>query len=193
MTYLFKICRYVSNTKRTKAQNFFVFSPGIAVAFAQFIEARYEVENEDVVVAASTGDAPTTSDWSKILLRNRVRLTCILEVWRYLKISACDYTIFISRCIICNVDSFYHRVDKIHSNYFVRLLYIILDAWWVPYRVFLNIWFNLTVRKLYLVPRSTSTLNQHATCYTVEPVSKQNIITLLYESLISSITVTWRN
>ena len=40
------------------------------------------VENEDVVGAAPTGDAPTTSEWSTILLPTEVRL--ILEVLRYL-------------------------------------------------------------------------------------------------------------
>ena len=38
------------------------------------------VENEDVVGAAPTGDAPTTSEWSTILLPANVRL--ILETWR---------------------------------------------------------------------------------------------------------------
>ena len=49
------------------------------VVFAQSIEARYEVENEDVAGAAPTGDAPTTSEWSTILLPTRVRL--VLEVY----------------------------------------------------------------------------------------------------------------
>ena len=39
------------------------------------------MENEDIVGAAPTGDAPTTSEWSTILLPNKVRL--ILETWRY--------------------------------------------------------------------------------------------------------------
>ena len=39
------------------------------------------VENEDVVGAAPTGDAPTTSELSTILLPTNVRL--ILEVLRY--------------------------------------------------------------------------------------------------------------
>ena len=47
---------------------------------AQSIGARCEVENEDVVGAAPTGDAPTTSELSTILLLNKVRL--ILEVLR---------------------------------------------------------------------------------------------------------------
>ena len=32
--------------------------------FAESLEARYLVENEDVVGAVPTGDAPTTSEWS---------------------------------------------------------------------------------------------------------------------------------
>ena len=50
----------------------------LAVVFAQSIEARCQVENEDVVGAAPTGDAPTTSALSTILLPTKVRL--ILEV-----------------------------------------------------------------------------------------------------------------
>ena len=40
------------------------------------------MENEDVVGAAPTCDAPTISEWSIILLPTKVRL--ILETWRYL-------------------------------------------------------------------------------------------------------------
>ena len=39
------------------------------------------MENEDVVGAAPIGDAPTTSEWSTILLPTIVHL--ILETWRY--------------------------------------------------------------------------------------------------------------
>ena len=38
------------------------FSSRLAFVFAQSIEARCKVENEDVVGAAPTGDAPTTSE-----------------------------------------------------------------------------------------------------------------------------------
>ena len=51
-----------------------------SVVFAQFIEAECLVGNEDVLGAAPTGDAPTTSEWSWIQLPTKVRL--ILEVWR---------------------------------------------------------------------------------------------------------------
>ena len=57
------------------------FSSHLAVVFAQSIEARCWVENEDVVGAAPTGDAPTTSEWSTILLPTKVH--SILEVWQY--------------------------------------------------------------------------------------------------------------
>ena len=40
----------------------------VAVASAQSIEPRGYGENEDVVGAAPTGDAPTTSEWSTIIL-----------------------------------------------------------------------------------------------------------------------------
>ena len=58
------------------------FSSRFAIVFVQSIEARCDVENEDVVGAAPTGDAPTTSEWSTIVLPTKVRL--ILEVWRYI-------------------------------------------------------------------------------------------------------------
>ena len=54
------------------------FLSPFAVVFAQSIEARCQVENEDVVGAAQTGNAPTTSELSIILLPIKVRL--ILEV-----------------------------------------------------------------------------------------------------------------
>ena len=53
----------------------------LAVAFAQSDVARCEVENEDVIGAASTDDAPTTSEWSTILLHTKLRV--VLEGWRY--------------------------------------------------------------------------------------------------------------
>ena len=52
-----------------------------AVVSAHYIEARCSVENEDVVGAAPTGDAPTTSEWWTIVLPTKVQL--ILEVWQY--------------------------------------------------------------------------------------------------------------
>ena len=44
------------------------FSSRLAIVFVQFNEARCQVENEDVVGAAPTGDAQTTSELSTVLL-----------------------------------------------------------------------------------------------------------------------------
>ena len=55
----------------------------LATVFAESFEARCQVENEDVVGAAPTGDAPTTSEWSTILLPTKMRL--ISETLRYLE------------------------------------------------------------------------------------------------------------
>ena len=90
-------------------------SPRLAFVFAQSIEARCQVENEDVDGAALTGDAPTTSEWSTILLPSMVRL--ILETWRYsflpldspllvkhieTKTNGCQFPDDIFRCIFFN-------------------------------------------------------------------------------------------
>ena len=87
--------RQVSNIRRTQSKKHKCFSSRLAVVFAQSIEARCEVDNEDVVGAAPTGDAPTTSEWSTILLPTKVRL--ILETLRYEWImwhySICEMTI----------------------------------------------------------------------------------------------------
>ena len=56
------------------------------------------MKNEDVVGAAPTGDAPTTSKWSTILLPTKVRL--ILNVLRYYNVSQST-----SRAPIWSVDS----------------------------------------------------------------------------------------
>ena len=45
-----------------------------SIVFAQSIEAMCYVENEDVVGAAPTGNALTTSEWSTCLLSTNVRL-----------------------------------------------------------------------------------------------------------------------
>ena len=57
----------------------------LAAVTARSIEAMCSVENEDVVGAAPTGDAPTTSECSTILLPTKVCL--ILKIWQYFKSS----------------------------------------------------------------------------------------------------------
>ena len=57
------------------------FSSRLAIVFAQSIEAKCEAENEDAVGAvgaAPTGNTPSSSEWSTILLPTKVCL--ILEV-----------------------------------------------------------------------------------------------------------------
>ena len=44
----------------------------LAIVFAPSFEARCQVENDNVVGAARTGDAPTISDWSAILLPTKI-------------------------------------------------------------------------------------------------------------------------
>ena len=72
--------RKVSNIRRTKSQKFKWYSSRLAVVCAQSTEAKCLVDNEDVVGAAPTGDAPMTYELSTILLPTKVRL--ILETWR---------------------------------------------------------------------------------------------------------------
>ena len=50
------------------------FSSRLAVVSARTIEARCSVDNENVAGAAPTGDAPTTCEWSAILLPTMVHL-----------------------------------------------------------------------------------------------------------------------
>ena len=65
------------------------FSSLLAVVFAQTSEARCEVENED---------APTTSEWSTILLPTKVRL--ILKTLRYISCALGDMAYWQSN--MCN-------------------------------------------------------------------------------------------
>ena len=53
--------RQVSNIRRTKSQHK-RFSHCLAAVCAESLKAIYQVDNEDVVGAAPTGDAPTTSE-----------------------------------------------------------------------------------------------------------------------------------
>ena len=79
-SYTLGCCRQISNIRRNKSQNF--FSCRLVLPLSQSIKAMRSVDNEDVVGAAPTGDAPTTSEWSAMLLPTEVRL--ILENWRYI-------------------------------------------------------------------------------------------------------------
>ena len=52
------------------------FSSRLAVAFVQYIKAMCLAKSEDVVGAAPIGDAPTTSEWSTIVLPTIRRVLC---------------------------------------------------------------------------------------------------------------------
>ena len=67
--------RQLSKTSRTESQKLTVSGLDLHFFyFLQYIAARCWVENEDVVVAVPTGDAPTTSEWSTIVLPTKVFL-----------------------------------------------------------------------------------------------------------------------
>ena len=80
---------YISSNpwyKANQIQKLECFSSGLAVVFTQSIKAVYEVENEDAAGEAPTGDTPTTSEWSTMLLPTKLRL--VLEVCRYIYIDS---------------------------------------------------------------------------------------------------------
>ena len=68
----------VSNTVRTKFQ---LLKDSRTSCLAAIFAESLEVENEDAIGAAPTSDAPTTSEWSTIVLPTNVRL--ISDVLRY--------------------------------------------------------------------------------------------------------------
>ena len=73
---------------RTKSRNLTVFRH--TFVFAQYIEAKCWVDNEDVVGAVPAGDGPTTSEYSTMLLLTKVRL--ILEIsWYFIIIALATY------------------------------------------------------------------------------------------------------
>ena len=71
----------ISNIRCTISQTLNVSCLALHLSLLKSIEARYYVENEDVVGAAPTGDAPSTTEWLTIILPTRVHL--ILEALRY--------------------------------------------------------------------------------------------------------------
>ena len=70
--------RQTSNISHTEFPNFIVSRLVVQLSLPN--PSKPGVENEDVAGAPPTGDAPTTSEWSTILLLTKMQL--ILEVWR---------------------------------------------------------------------------------------------------------------
>ena len=73
--------RQVSNIRRTKSQPLKDACTVLRLSLPNPLKPDVKSGNEDVAGAAPTGDAPTTSEWSTILLPTKVRL--ILEVLQY--------------------------------------------------------------------------------------------------------------
>ena len=67
----------ISDISHTKSQNWNVSCLVLQLSLRNLLKPG--VDNEDVVGAAPTGDAPTTFEWSKILLPTKVHL--ISEIW----------------------------------------------------------------------------------------------------------------
>ena len=66
--------RQVSNIRRSKSPNLNISRLVLQLhVFAQSMKTRCKVENEDVVGVPPRGDAPTTSEWSTIVLPTKVR------------------------------------------------------------------------------------------------------------------------
>ena len=72
--------RKISNISRTKSQNLNDSRLVLLLSLPNPLKPGGLGENEDVVGAAPAGDAPTTSEWSTILLLTNLHL--ILEVWQ---------------------------------------------------------------------------------------------------------------
>ena len=91
----------------------------------------WSIENEDAVGAAPTGDAPTTSEWSTILLPTKVCL--VLEVWRYgwlglLGWDATWYTAYNNEDPIVQIPAF-----KFPTNFWAQIL--VTPMWMKSYMV----------------------------------------------------------
>ena len=69
-----KTYHQVSNIRCTKSQNLNVSRLVLQLLLLNPLEPGVKQENEDVVGAAPTGDASTTSEWSTILLLQRCGL-----------------------------------------------------------------------------------------------------------------------
>ena len=76
----FTNCCQISNIRHTRSQNLNVSR--LVLQFPLPSPLKPVVENEDVVGAALTGDAPTTSECSTVLLPTKVHLISV--VWRYI-------------------------------------------------------------------------------------------------------------
>ena len=80
----------ISNIRRTKSQNLkvsrLILQLSLPSQRSHVLSREWKnVDHSDAVGASPVGAAPTTSEWSTILLPTKVRL--ILEVWRYIEMT----------------------------------------------------------------------------------------------------------
>ena len=81
------------------------------------------MENEDVVGAAPTGDAPTTSEWSTIKLPTKVHL--ILETWRYIRVFTHKELSYLTLLGV-----FFVRILE-ENDRIIMLLLCTIDSWYI--------------------------------------------------------------
>ena len=70
--------REISNTRWTKSQNLNVSHLILQLSLPSQLKPGVKVKNDDVVEAAPAGDAPTTFEWTTVILPTKVRM--ILEI-----------------------------------------------------------------------------------------------------------------
>ena len=69
----YEIYRQICYIRRTKSHNLDVSRLALQLSLCNLLKPGLKFKNEDVVGAAPTGDAPTTSEWSIIVLPTEVR------------------------------------------------------------------------------------------------------------------------
>ena len=89
--------RQISNISRTHSQKLHDSRLVLQLSLANPLKPGVKLRNEDVVGAAPTGDAPTTSGWPPSVLPTKVQL--ILEIWRYIYNVPCPTS---PPVIVCN-------------------------------------------------------------------------------------------
>ena len=124
--------RQCFNISRTQSPNINVSRLVLQLSLPNTLKAR-EVENEDVVGAVPTGDAPTTAVWSTFLLPTKVRL--VLETLRYVppkwaynavvttyKVNTPSMNIWWRSGQLERLQRFLYRVDMYAEEFFLHIV-----------------------------------------------------------------------
>ena len=110
--------RKISNIRHTKSPNLNVSCLVLQLSLHNPMKPGVKLILKDVVGAAPTGDAPTTSEWSTILLPTKVRL--ILETWWYI-----DY---ITISVFTEKDKCVYNFDCRHGFHLLNRQFWIQDT-----------------------------------------------------------------